>query len=386
MTKLQVSSSPHHHNQRDTGAIMRMVIWAAIPGIAMQTYMFGYGVLVHLVLAIVTAVVTEIVILEIRKKNTERAFKDYSAVLCALLLAISIPPLAPWWVIVIGTFFSIAIVKQLYGGLGYNLFNPAMAGYVMLLISFPVQMTAWLPPSSLTVENIGLWDTIHTIFTGYTASGFSVAQLQVTIDGATSATPLDHIKVALSEGYVISEGLNDKLFSASVGLGWGPVSFAYLLGGLLLIKTKVINWHIPISMIASAMLVSLVLFLSDMSTHASPWFHFVNGSLIVGAFFIATDPVSAATTNRGRIIFGALIGFWIIVIRTWGGYPDAIAFAVILMNMAVPLIDYYTKPRAYGHGVKANAMPSPLPANTANTDNTANSVNSAPNETKQGKS
>lgn len=356
MTKLHVASSPHHHNQRDTGAVMRMVIYAAIPGIAMQTYMFGYGVLVQLALAIVTAVVSEILILELRNKNAERAFKDYSALLCGLLLAISIPPLAPWWVIVIGTFFSIAIVKQLYGGLGYNLFNPAMAGYVMLLISFPVQMTAWMPPLNLTLQNIGLWDTIHTVFTGYTASGYSIAQLQVTVDGATMATPLDHIKVALSEGYIVSEGLNDKLFHGSMASGWGAVAITYLLGGLVLIKTRIINWHIPASMIVSAMLVSGVLFVFDPSTHASPWFHFVNGSLILGAFFIATDPVSASTTNKGRIVFGAAIGFWIIVIRTWGGYPDAVAFAVILMNMAVPLIDYYTKPRTYGHKVKAKRV------------------------------
>ncbi len=362
MTKLLVSSSPHHHNQRDTGAIMRLVVYAAIPGIAMQTYMFGYGVLVQLVLAIVTAVVTEILILEIRNKNTERAFKDYSALLCAVLLAISIPPLAPWWIIVIGTFFSIAIVKQLYGGLGFNLFNPAMAGYVMLLISFPVQMTAWSPPGSLTVQNIGVWDTIHTIFTGYTATGFNITQLQVTVDGATMATPLDHIKVALSEGYIVSEALDNKLFNGIMSLGWAPVSLAYLLGGLVLIKTKVINWHIPASMIITATAVSAIFFIFDSSTHASPWFHLVNGSLIVGAFFIATDPVSASTTNLGRIVFGASIGFWIIVIRTWGGYPDAVAFAVIFMNMAVPLIDYYTKPRTYGHKVKAKNMSKPLPA------------------------
>lgn len=337
---------------------MRLVVYAALPGIAMQIYMFGYGLLIQLLLAIATAVVTEVVILEIRKKNTERAVKDYSALLCGLLLAISIPPLAPWWVIVIGTFFAIAFVKQLYGGLGFNLFNPAMAAYVMLLISFPVQMTAWMPPASLTVQNYSLWDAIHTIFTGFTATGFDIAQLQVTIDGATMATPLDHVKVALSEGYVISEALSDTLFSGSIGNGWGPVSVAYLVGGLVLIKAKVINWHIPASMILSAMVVSTLLFLVDSSTHASPWFHLINGSLVLGAFFIATDPVSASTTNRGRLIFGAAIGFWVIVIRTWGGYPDAIAFAVVFMNMAVPLIDYYTKPVTYGHQVKAKKMAS----------------------------
>ncbi len=359
MTKLVVASSPHHHNQRDTGAVMRLVVYAAIPGIIMQALMFGYGVLIQLLLAIVTAIVTEVVILEIRHKNAERAFKDYSALLCGLLLAISIPPLAPWWVVVIGTFFAIAIVKQLYGGLGYNLFNPAMAAYVMLLISFPVQMTSWLPPLSLSEQSFGLWDTIHTIFTGYTATGYSIAQLQATIDGVTMATPLDHVKVSLSQGYVISEALNNALFNGSMSSGWAPVSMAYLVGGIVLVKAKVINWHIPASMLGAAIIVSSVLFLADSSTHASTWFHVVNGSLIIGAFFIATDPVSASTTNKGRIVFGAAIGFWVIIIRTWGGYPDAIAFAVVLMNMAVPLIDYYTKPRTYGHKMKAKNMPPP---------------------------
>lgn len=361
MSKFAVVSSPHLHNHKDTGAVMRLVIYAAMPGIIMQVLMFGYGLIIQLGLALVTAVVTEVFILELRKKNSERAIKDYSAVLTAVLLALSIPPLAPWWVMVIGTFFAIAIVKQLYGGLGYNMFNPAMAAYIMLLISFPVQMTSWLPASSLTVQSFSLWDTVHTIFTGYTATGYSIEQLQVVIDGATMATPLDHVKTSLSEGYVIGEALANDSFSGSFGKGWGLVALAYLAGGLFLIKAKVINWHIPLSMIMSAMIVSGVLYMLDPSTHASPWFHLINGSLIVGAFFIATDPVSASTTNKGRIIFGAAIGFWLIIIRTWGGYPDAIAFAVVVMNMAVPLIDYYTRPRTYGHTVKAKNISSQGP-------------------------
>lgn len=361
MSKFVVGSSPHLHNNKDTGAVMRLVIYAALPGILMQIFMFGFGLVIQLGLAIITAIVCEVAILELRKKDSERAVKDYSAVLTAVLLALSIPPLAPWWVIVIGTFFAIAIVKQLYGGLGYNMFNPAMAAYVMLLISFPVQMTSWLPPVSLSAQDFSLWDSVYTIFTGFTASGYSISQLQVVADGATMATPLDHLKTSLSEGYIVSEALNNKSFISSIGEGWGPVSLAYLAGGLFLVKLKVINWHIPGSMILSALIVSGVLFMVDASTHASPWFHFVNGSLIIGAFFIATDPVSASTTNKGRLVFGAAIGFWLIVIRTWGGYPDAIAFAVVIMNMAVPLIDYYTRPRTYGHTVKAKNITSQDP-------------------------
>jgi len=354
MTMLSLSSSPHHHNRRDIGQVMRLVCYATIPGILANVWFFGFGILIQVVLAIITALVTEGVIMELRKKKTERVLKDYSAVLAALLLAISIPPLAPWWVIVIGTFFSIAVVKQLYGGLGYNMFNPAMAGYVMLLISFPMQMTSWLPPLSIAEQSHSLWDAIHTVFTGFTSTGFSVEQLKVGIDGTTMATPLDEVKTALLQGYTVTEAKSHIMFDGNYGKGWLWVAIAYLLGGLFLIKTKVINWHIPGSMLASAALLSLFLFLLDGDQYASPLFHLFNGSLIVGAFFIATDPVSASTTSKGRIIFGAAIGLWVIIIRNWGGYPDAIAFAVLIMNMAVPLIDYYTQPRTYGHKNKAS--------------------------------
>lgn len=356
MSKLSVASSPHHHNQRDTGAVMRLVIYACIPGILLQTWFFGVGVLIQIALCVVTAVVTEALIVELRKKNTERVVKDYSAFLAGLLLGISIPPLAPWWIAVIGSFFAISIVKQAYGGLGFNMFNPAMAAYVMLLISFPVQMTAWLPPVSLAEQSFSVVDAINTIFTGYTGDGFSVEQLRVGYDGVSMATPLDHVKTSLIEGYTVGEALQTSIMSGDWGMGWAAVSIGYLLGGLALLKLRVINWHIPISMIAAALFTAMVLHLTDSSVHASPVFHLLNGSLIIGAFFIATDPVSAATTNRGRLIFGAAIGFWIIIIRTWGNYPDAVAFAVILMNMAVPLIDYYTRPRTYGHKAKTSSI------------------------------
>jgi electron transport complex protein RnfD len=354
MTMLSLSSSPHNHNRRDTGQVMRLVCYATIPGILCNIWFFGFGILIQIVLAIITALITEGVISEIRKKKTERILKDYSAVLAALLLAISIPPLAPWWVIVIGTFFAIAIVKQLYGGLGYNMFNPAMAAYVMLLISFPVQMTSWLPPQSIAEQSYSLWDAVNTIMTGYTSTGFSVEQLKVGIDGTTMATPLDVVKTSLLQGYTVTEAQSHLIFDGQYGKGWFWVAMAYLIGGIFLVKSKVISWHIPGSMLTSAALLSLVFFLVDGDQYASPLFHLFSGSLIIGAFFIATDPVSASTTIKGRLIFGAAIGLWVIIIRNWGGYPDAIAFAVLIMNMAVPLIDYYTQPRTYGHKSKAS--------------------------------
>lgn len=331
---------------------MRMVAYAMVPGMAAQWYVFGWGVLIQACLAVAAAVVTEGVILTLRKKNVERALSDYSAVLTALLLAVSIPPSLPWWMTVLGAIFAIAVAKQVYGGLGFNMFNPAMIAYVMLLVSFPAAMTMWLPPAGVFDGAPGFIDTVSLIFTGFTQGGYDVTQLRTLADGVTSATPLDAVKTGLTQGATYSELLNTQTFATpaieSMGKGWGMVSLAYLLGGLFLIRQRIITWHIPGSLIVSVALVSLVLHLADGDYYASPVFHLLNGAVLIGAFFIATDPVSASTTPRGRIIFGAAIGFWIVIIRTFGGYPDAVAFGVIIMNMAVPLIDYYTRPRTYG--------------------------------------
>jgi len=351
--KLTVSSSPHQRVTRDTGDVMRLVVVAMIPGMLVQTYFFGWGMLIQAFIAVVSAVIMEGVVLYLRKRQIERTLTDYSAVLTALLLAISIPSTLPWWMTVIGVFFAIVVTKQLYGGLGFNIFNPAMVGYVVLLISFPAAMSLWLPPSTLASVTPSFLDSASLIFTGFTTSGYDVVQLRTIADGVTMATPLDTLKTDLTQGVTYSESLarpifNGSLFS-SAGAGWGYMSMAYLLGGLWLIRLKVISWHIPISLLLSVFAIAAFLHLIDADYYASPLFHLLNGAVIVGAFFIATDPVSASTTAKGRIIFGAAIGFWIVIIRTFGGYPDAVAFAVIIMNMAVPLIDYYTRPRTYGH-------------------------------------
>ncbi len=347
--KLTLSSSPHHHVRRDTGSVMRLVCYAAFPGILAQALFFGWGVFVQLALAIATALITEALILKMRGRQASSALMDFSAVLTALLLAISIPSVAPWWIVVIGTVFAIGLVKQLYGGLGFNMFNPAMAAYVMLLISFPVQMTTWLPPQSLVENSLSLWDAFFVVFTDYTAEGYSIAQLQVNVDGVSMATPLDHVKTAMTTGLTYTEALGTPILSGSSGIGWFWVNLAFLGGGLFLLQQRVISWHIPGSMIVAVFVVSGFFFMLNADAYASPYFHLINGSVMLGAFFIATDPVSASTTPLGRIVFGAFIGFWIVIIRLFGNYPDAIAFAVIIMNMAVPLIDYYTQPRTYGH-------------------------------------
>lgn len=351
--KLTLSSSPHQRVKRDTSQVMRLVIYAMIPGIAAQCYFFGWGVLIQILIAVIAALLMEGGVLWLRKKPIERALTDYSAVLTALLLAVSIPPVLPWWMTVIGVFFAIVVTKQLYGGLGFNLFNPAMIGYVVLLISFPAAMSLWLPPSTHAVLDHSFFDALSLIFTDFTQSGYDVTQLRTIADGVTMATPLDTLRTDLTQGMTYSESLSKPIFDggvfASSGAGWSWVSLCYLAGGLVLIKAKVINWHIPLGLLGAVFVCAAVLTMIDGDQYGSPLFHILNGGVVLGAFFIATDPVSASTTNKGRLIFGAAIGFWIVIIRTFGGYPDAIAFAVIIMNMAVPLIDYYTRPRTYGH-------------------------------------
>ncbi|MDX1677025.1 electron transport complex subunit RsxD [Arsukibacterium sp.] len=349
----KIASSPHHRVSRSTSQIMLLVVLACIPGIIVQALLFGYGVLVQLILAAISAWLAEAIVMVLRNKPALPRLKDHSALLTAVLLAIAIPPYAPWWLIVIGTFFAVVIVKQLYGGLGNNLFNPAMAAYVMLLIAFPLQMTQWLPSISLQPETLTPLDAVCAVFSQYTCSGFSISQLQNSIDGVSMATPLDTLRTDLAAGLTLTESMEAPVFYGIAGAGWLWVNLAYLAGGLILIKLRVIGWRIPVAVLGSLFLVSLLSWLAAADSNPSPLFQLFSGATMLAAFFIATDPVSASTTNRGRLLYGALIGVMIFIIRKYGGYPDGVAFAVLLANMSVPFIDYYTRPRTYGHKARS---------------------------------
>jgi electron transport complex protein RnfD len=349
-----IASSPHNHVQSETSAIMRLVIYATIPGIFAQWYFFGWGNIIHISLAIITALVAEFTILSLRERNIKSQLFDGSAILTAVLIGISLPAIAPWWISVIGAAFAIIIVKQLYGGLGHNPFNPAMAGYVMLLISFPLQMTSWQPPLELMALPLSFLDTLSVIIGGYTVDGYSVEQLRTHIDGYTMATPLDTVKTNLTLGLTIAESMENPVIGENFGLGWEWINAGFLLGGLFLLAKKAISWATPLSFLSSLFVCSLIAFLLSQDSNASTMFHWFNGACMLGAFFILTDPVSGATSIKGRIVFGALAGFLVFIIRKYGGYPDAVAFAVLICNMAAPLIDQYTRPRTYGHKVSSN--------------------------------
>ncbi|KFD21173.1 MAG: electron transport complex subunit RsxD [Yokenella regensburgei] len=346
----RIASSPYTHNQRQTSRIMLLVLVAMLPGIAVQSWFFGWGTLIQIVIAAVTAWAAEAAILRLRKQNALRTLGDNSALLTGLLLAVSIPPFAPWWMVVLGTAFAVIIAKQLYGGLGHNPFNPAMIGYVVLLISFPVQMTSWLPPHEIASSTPSLLDAVQIIFTGHAASGHDMTSLRMGIDGISQATPLDTFKTSLHAGQNVEHILKLPIFGGALaGIGWQWVNVAWLVGGLFLLWQRAIRWHIPVSFLVSLAVCATLGWLFSPQTLASPQMHLLSGATMLGAFFILTDPVTASTTNRGRLIFGALAGLLVWLIRSFGGYPDGVAFAVLLANITVPLIDYYTRPRPYGH-------------------------------------
>lgn len=346
----RIASSPYTHNRRSTGNIMLLVGLAAVPGFAAQWYFFGYGSLIQVLLATLTAWITEAAVLRLRKAPIASNLADNSALLTAILIGISLPPLAPWWLVVVGTVFAIVIAKQLYGGLGQNPFNPAMVGYVVLLISFPVQMTSWMPPDTLQAIKPTLLDSLNMVFTGHTLGGDTMQQLQMGADGVSQATPLDTFKTGLRAGHSADQLLAQPIYSGMLaGLGWQWINLGYLVGGLFLLWKKAIRWHIPAAMLLSLAFCATIGWIFSPETLTSPTLHLFSGATMLGAFFIATDPVTASTTNRGRLIYGALIGLLVWLIRSFGGYPDGVAFAVLLANICVPLIDYYTQPRVYGH-------------------------------------
>ncbi|NQX87938.1 MAG: electron transport complex subunit RsxD [Halioglobus sp.] len=332
-------TSPHAHGPMSTQRVMFCVLLATVPGVLVLTWFFGYGTLINIVFGAAVAVGCEALALTLRRRPLGFYLKDLSALVTAVLLCIALPPYAPWWLIAAGVASSILLAKHFYGGLGYNPFNPAMVGYVVLLISFPVQMTAWAPPRGLGPVP-GFLDALQACFN---PAGF---------DGITMATPLDVLK--LNNSFLIEDLWSENpQFGRWGGVGWEWVNIAFLAGGAWLLYMRIFTWHAPVAMLVSLALLAAIFYDGGSSASGgSPLFHLLTGATMFGAFFIVTDPVTSAVSLRGRLIYGALIGALIYVIRVRGNYPDAVAFAVLIMNFAAPFIDYYTQPRTYGHSRK----------------------------------
>lgn len=333
-------TSPHAHDTRirDTAEVMRLVILATVPGIIALTVFFGWGTLINIMVCTVFGFAMEAWVVKRRKRPVMFYLKDNSALLTAVLLGIALPPFIPWWAAAVGILFAIGIGKQLYGGMGYNPFNPAMVGYVVLLISFPVQMTMWTAPAGAGLDMASFGTLLQIKFAGGS------------FDAYTMATPLD-LALKQNQNMIFSDiAAQSPQFGLLAGIGWEEASLAFLFGGLFLLYKRIYTWHAPVAFLATLTLCSLIGWLPNSANgHGSPLFHLFSGATMLGAFFIVTDPVSSAVTTKGRLVYGACIGLLVYLIRAFGSYPDAVAFAVLLMNFAAPIIDNYTQPRTYGH-------------------------------------
>jgi electron transport complex protein RnfD len=257
-------------------------------------------------------------------------------IVTATLLCIALPPYAPWWLIAVGIGVSVLLGKHVFGGLGYNPFNPAMVGYVVLLVSFPLQMSSWTEPRGIG-EVPGIIDAFTALFA---ASSY---------DAVTAATPLDLFRQ--NSGMLFEDLMQSKaeLTGPIAGLGWDWVNLAFLAGGIWLLRQRIFTWHAPVGMLAALTICAALGYDEGSSTGGgSVLFHLFSGATMFGAFFIITDPVSSAVSNKGRLIFGAMVGILVYLIRVHGNYPDAVAFGVLLLNFAAPLIDQYTQPTVYG--------------------------------------
>lgn len=331
--------SPFLSKRNTTQWVMLQVLLALIPAFLVKVSFFGVGVLVQLVLAIVTALFFEAACLRLRKRKALPALSDFSATLTAALLALAMPALGAWWLIVLATAFAIVIGKHLFGGLGQNPFNLAMLGFALVILSYPSEMARWPTPDKV----LPAAQQIAWIFT---------SQLNVlgglSLDAIASATPLDLTKteIRLTTTHATlpwlpnTQGLN---LTASYALAG-----AYLVGGLFMWRRKLIKYHTALSMLIGITLISSALWLYNDALFSSPGFHLLSGATLIGAFFIVTDPVTSPTTVKGQWIFGLLIGILTYVIRVFGNFPDGLAFAVLIMNIATPLIDQYTQPKVFG--------------------------------------
>lgn len=338
----QRATLPHRPARRNVSQVMGQVLIALLPAIAVHAWLFGWGIFIQLALAIGFALSFEAVMIQLRQRPVGMYLKDLSAVVAAVLFALSIPPLAPWWVAGVGMFFAIVIAKQLYGGIGHNLFNPAMVGFAAVIIAFPLALTQWVIPRTLA-QTVPDWNTTWmTILQGPQA-------LSERMDAISQATPLDQLRTGRLDGQTLSEIGIDPMFGLFGASGWEWLALAYLIGGLYLIGQRIITWHVPLAVLLGTIVITLPGWLMDPDLFRSPLQQLAAGSLVMCAFFIATDPVSGSSTPKGKIIFSLGVVVLTLVIRAWGGFPDGVAFAVLLMNMFVPLIDRYTVPRIFGH-------------------------------------
>ena len=331
MKKLLVSPSPHIHGKESTRNLMRDVIIALLPAVADSIYYFGFSAIKLVLVGVISCMLVEFLIQKFLLKG-KCTICDYSAALTGVLLALNLPPNSPWWLMVIGAIVAIGVAKMTFGGLGQNLFNPALVGRVFLLVSFPVLMTDWTAPAS---------------FFG------------ASIDAASGATPLALVKEAVAAGTPISEIFAQnpslsysQLLFARVGSAGEVSAIALLLGFVYLLVRRVIKPHITLSIWATVFVFSGILWLCNPEQFTDPIFNLLTGGMLLGSIFMATDYVTSPMSEKGMVIFGVGIGIITILIREFGAYPEGISFAILIMNATVPLINMYVKPKRFAEEAK----------------------------------
>jgi len=327
---LNVSPSPHQQSPETTRKLMYGVVIALLPALAASIYYFGMGAIIVTLTSVLSCVVVEYLMQKFILK-VKPSISDGSAVVTGLLLAFNVPANLPVHIIIIGAIIAIGVAKMTFGGLGNNPFNPALVGRVFLLISFPVQMTSWPVPTGFK--------------TGYT-------------DAVTGATPLGLLSEGVKNGETVS-AIMDKipshmqLFYGQMGGSMGEIAAAALiLGSIYLLWKKIITWHIPVSILLTVAFFTGILWLADPTKFADPLFHLLTGGLMLGAIYMATDYATSPMTHKGMIIYGIGIGIITVLIRTWGAYPEGVAFSILIMNAFVPLLNMYIKPKRFGKEVK----------------------------------
>ncbi len=344
MSFSQLTSAPFVHDKTGVTRTMMLVIVALLPATAYGLYQFGWPAIILFALVIGSSLMFELVSLLVARKPVRLFLFDGSALLTGWLVALSLPPWAPWWIAVLGGFIAIVLGKHIYGGLGQNIFNPAMVARVALLISFPLEMTFFMQPQPLfAAGSPDFMQAVHIVFGG-----------GPDFDALSSASTLTQMKILFLGGQPVpvageGSGVLSQMSGVAHSGSLGEMSLVLLLaGGLFLLALRIISWHTPVAMFAGLAVPAALFHLLDPQHYPDLFTHLFSGGVVLGAFFIATDYVTQPISNTGRLIFGAGIGILTFFIRTFSVFPEGVGFAILLMNAMTPLIDHYVKPRIFG--------------------------------------
>lgn len=352
----KVLSGPHTRAETRVPYIMRQVMLALVPTTVFGILLFGWPALWLFAVTLVSAALFEMLCLRLAGRPASSTLHDGSALLTGWLVALGMPPWAPWWIGVVGAAIAIILGKHVYGGLGQNLFNPAMLARVTLLVSFPVEMTTWVGPFGFFGSQApGFLDSFGITFGGIPD-----------VDAVAGATFIGAMKTGFTDGQGLSVTLAEEHYgflTAAFGVIRGSLgetsTILILAGGLYLLKKRIITWHIPVSLLLTVAVLATVFHFWNPERYADAGFHLTTGSLMLVAFFMATDYVTSPNSVPGQLVFGAGCGLIVFVIRSWGSYPEGVSFAILLMNAMTPLIDHYIRPRIYGRDRRGKPLELP---------------------------